>query len=82
MYNQSNPDTCKRYKFTSKDSQTQTSVRPCQEQMMIWFRLAALVGVASLCFGCWPIPRVDQEDYCFADHGMCFVLSSIFFLRD
>lgn len=36
---------------------------------MIWFRLAALVGVASLCFGCWPIPRVDQEDYCFADHA-------------
>ncbi|XP_052683492.1 uncharacterized protein LOC128163860 [Crassostrea angulata] len=35
--------------------------------MMVWFRLAAFWGAASLCFGCTPLPRVDQEDYCYAD---------------
>lgn len=42
--------------------------------MMVWFRLAAFVGAAYLCLGCTPLPRVDQEDYCYADTGMCFVL--------
>lgn len=43
--------------------------------MMVWFRLAAFVGAAYLCLGCTPLPRVNQEDYCYADTGMCFVLS-------
>eukprot|EP00105_Crassostrea_gigas_P007651 XP_011421967.1 PREDICTED: uncharacterized protein LOC105324553 [Crassostrea gigas] len=35
--------------------------------MMIFLRLAALVGAASLSPVCWRIPRVDQQDYCYAD---------------
>lgn len=34
---------------------------------MIFLRLAALVGAASLSPVCWRIPRVDQQDYCYAD---------------
>lgn len=34
---------------------------------MIWFRLAALVGAASLCLGCLLFPSFDQEDYCLSD---------------
>lgn len=38
--------------------------------MMIFLTLAALVGAASLSPVCWRIPRVDQQDYCYADIGM------------
>lgn len=47
-YIQSNLDTSEIYKFTSVGSQIPTSIRLSKQYIMIWFRLAALVGAESI----------------------------------
>lgn len=54
-------------------SQSHTDLIIELENIMNWFRLAVLVGTAYLCLGCWPVPKVDQTDFCYADIGMIFV---------
>ncbi|XP_078321731.1 uncharacterized protein LOC111115589 isoform X3 [Crassostrea virginica] len=34
---------------------------------MSWMKFATLLVTVSVCLGCWPVPKVDQTDYCFAD---------------
>lgn len=45
---QSNLDTNEIYKFTSVGSQIPTSIRLSKQYIMIWFKLLALVGAASI----------------------------------
>ena len=40
---------------------------------MSWMKFATLLVTVSVCLGCWPVPKVDQTDYCFADIGEWYI---------
>ena len=48
------------------------------DRTMSWMKFAALLVTVSVCLGCWPVPKVDQTDYCFADIGEWYIFSNFF----